>query len=271
MVKHYLLFLILFFCFSLLSAQTVDSIRVEQSGDFIRISYQILDSKPSEIYRVKVLCSLDGGLNIELRSITGDVGDQVIGGKPEYWVVWDVLKDFDEIGSVEFIIRAELVKSLEPLQKIQRDRKGGKFSLMASGFLPGPGYGARISFSRKIGFSLLAVRGKAIILPNPANFNPSVDLFRLGMGFTIRLAGNESNQVHLLVGPTIGQVLTDQFQAEAGDWKKGLAPGFEAGTIIYLKKLSFSISGSHILQALVEEDPAMSKLTFINAGIGINF
>jgi hypothetical protein len=271
MGRHYLLFLILFFCFSLLSAQTVDSIRVEQSGDFIRISYQILNSKPSEIYRVKVLCSLDGGLNIELRSITGDVGDQIIGGKPEYWLVWDVLKDFDEIGSVEFIIRAELLKSLEPLQKIQRDRKGGKFSLIATGFLPGPGYGARLSFTRKVGVSVLAVRGKAVILPNPANFNPSVDLFRVGLGLTIRLAGNENNQVHLLVGNTIGQVLTDQYLAEDRDWKKGLAPGFEAGTIIHLKRFSFSISGSHILQSLVEEEPAMSKITFLNAGIGFNF
>lgn len=271
-MKKILLFvLVITFVYNQTNAQHVDSVRVEQAGDFIRVYYKILDSNPNQTFRVTVLCSINGGLKSELTSISGDFGDNVPGGRSRYMILWDVLKDVEELISVEFFVRAELVKSLEPLQKIKRDRKGGKMSFMASGFLPGPGYGARLSFTRKVGVSILAVRGKAIVLPNPGDFNPTVDLFRVGLGLTIKLAGNENNQVHLLVGNTIGQVLTDQFLAESRYWKKSIAPGFEAGTIVHLKKLSFSISGSHILQALVEEDPEMSKLTFINAGIGFNF
>ena len=76
---------------SYLNSQSVDSIKVEQSGDFIKIRYKILNSAPDQIYKVKVLCSINGGMNNEIRSITGDVGDHVVGGKPEYWVIWDVL------------------------------------------------------------------------------------------------------------------------------------------------------------------------------------
>lgn len=266
-----MVFLILFFCFSLLSAQTVDNIKVEQSGDFIKISYNILDSKPSEIYRVKVLCSIDGGLNIELRSVTGDVGDQVIGGKKEYWVVWDVLKDMDEVGSIEFIVRAELLKDLTPVTRTERVKSPVKTSLLATGFLPGPGYGARLSFTHKVGVSILAVRGKAVIIPNEGNFNPEEDIYRVGLALVFRVAGNEKNQLHLLVGPALGQVLTDQSMAESGDWKKALAPGLEGGVILHLKRFSLSVSGAHMLQTMVEEDPAMSKTTFVNAGIGFNF
>ena len=72
-----LIFLLIFLPFTHLFSQKVDSIKVEQSGDFIKIWYKILDSEPGQTYRVKVLCSINGGLNTELRSISGDAGEQV--------------------------------------------------------------------------------------------------------------------------------------------------------------------------------------------------
>ncbi len=271
MKRILLLSLVCAFCIPVSFAQTVDNIRVEQSGDFIKISYNILDSRPSEIYRVKVLCSIDGGLNIELRSVTGDVGDQVIGGKAEYWVVWDVLKDMDEVGFTEFIVRAELIKDLTPVTRPKRAKIPVKTSILATGFLPGPGYGVRLSFTHKAGVSVVAVRGKAVVIPNEGNFNPEVNIHRVGMALVLRLAKNEKNQLHLLVGPALGEVLTDQSQSPEKNWAKRPAPGIEGGLILHLKSFSFSFSGVHLYQTLVEEEPAMSKITFLNAGIGFNF
>ena len=72
--------LILFVCSIQISlSQKVDSINVEQTGDFIKIRYKIADSKPGQVFRVKVLCSINGGLNTEIESVSGDTGDQVAG------------------------------------------------------------------------------------------------------------------------------------------------------------------------------------------------
>jgi hypothetical protein len=109
-MKRISIILSLLFCsvqFAL--SQKVDNITVVQSGDLINIRYKILNSSSAQLFRVKVLCSLNGGLNTEIRSFSGDAGDNVAGGRSDYLVVWDVLKDVDEIKSVEFIVRAELI------------------------------------------------------------------------------------------------------------------------------------------------------------------
>jgi hypothetical protein len=46
-----------------------------------------------------------------LNSLSGDYGDNVVGGRQEYMVLWDVLKDVDEVKSVDFSVRAELLNS----------------------------------------------------------------------------------------------------------------------------------------------------------------
>lgn len=270
MKRLYLILLLIAGFFTVVSSQVVDSIRIEQSGDFIKIGYKIVGSKPDEVYRVRILCSINGGLNSEIRSVSGDVGNQVIGGKDGYWAIWDVLKDVEEITSAEFIVRAELVSSL-PGQQAVRVKKDISTSFMACGFVPGPGYGMRFSVTGKTGVTILLARGPAVILPNPANFNPSEVLYRTSINLTVRATKGGNSQLHFLFGPTIGQVLTDQWLAEDQDWKKGIAPGFEAGAIIYLKNFAFSLSGARLLQTLVEEDPAMSKHTYLTAGIGIRF
>lgn len=253
------------------SAQKADSIRVEQAGDFIKIGYKIIGSKPGEVYRVKILCSINGGLNSEIRNVTGDVGSQVIGGKEEYWAIWDVLKDVEELTSAEFIVRVELINHI-PGQQTKRGKKNISTSIIASGFIPGPGYGARLSFTGKAGLTILVARGPAVILPNPSNYLPSVTLARTSINLTLRVSKEGNSEFHLLFGPTLGQVLTDQSQNQWDqDWKSGVAPGFEAGVIWYAGKLALSISGATLLQTLVEEDPAMSKHTYLTAGIGIRF
>lgn len=114
----------------LLYGQHVDSIKVEQAGEFIKIGYKILNSAPDQLFRVKVLRSVDGGMNYEIRSITGDFGDNVRGGKQEYWVVWDVLEDVEELGSVESVIRAEPMSEIRVARKTRQKKEHGKVKFL---------------------------------------------------------------------------------------------------------------------------------------------
>jgi hypothetical protein len=70
--------------FSLIKSQTVDSIKVEQAGELIKIHYKILNSNQYQTFRVTVFCSINGGLESKLKSLSGDFGENVIGGRDEY-------------------------------------------------------------------------------------------------------------------------------------------------------------------------------------------
>jgi len=109
MKNIYTLLIILIFSVHPFYAQKVDNIKVEKSGDVVTIRYQIPNSTSSQVFRVTVLCSVNGGVDEVLRSVSGDTGVNVKGGKNEYSVYWDVLKDKDEVKSAEFIVRVELI------------------------------------------------------------------------------------------------------------------------------------------------------------------
>jgi hypothetical protein len=109
--------LIIFFTFlfvSTINAQTVDSIKVEQAGELIKIHYKILNSTQYQTFNVAVSAKINGGLESKLESLIGDVGDAVKGGKDNYIVIWDVLKDVDEVNSIDFSVRAELLMDNNP-------------------------------------------------------------------------------------------------------------------------------------------------------------
>ena len=89
--------------------QTVENIRVEPDGESIKISYRIGGSTESQLYDVYLTCSMDGGSRFEPRSVIGDVGRNIRGGRSYYTVIWDVFKDVEEVGSAEFFVRVVLV------------------------------------------------------------------------------------------------------------------------------------------------------------------
>lgn len=103
-----LLFGLLYSMMSL--SQTVENIRVEPEEDNIRITYRIGGSSEGQVYRVDLECSIDGGPRFTPRSLQGDYGDNIMGGKSYYTIIWEVFKDRDEIGEAEFFIRVELVE-----------------------------------------------------------------------------------------------------------------------------------------------------------------
>jgi hypothetical protein len=271
-------FVIFFFSFSL-SAQTVDSIKVEQSGDVIKIHYKILNSTEYQIFRVKVLCSINGGLLSELKSLSGDFGDNVVGGRSDYMILWDVLKDMEELNSAEFVVRAELVKGNPTVASKVPKVKGPpahKFHLMPSLQLPGPGYGLRFGYMGKAGFSMnyITTKSKKLLLPD-SNYNDSTGakrLDRLSIDFTARIINKETFQTHLLFGSTIGPWIC-HYPDDISDRDVHLTGGIDAGLAFYLHRIAFSVTGSRYLTSLSEEKDVIAdtKRTFITFGFGVRF
>lgn len=259
--KSAALLLMLFFCFCTTYSQKVDSIKTEQSGDYIKIRYKILDSKPGELYNIKVLCSINGGLNTELRSVSGDVGNMISGGKPEYWVIWDVLKDVDEVKSVDFIVRAELEKNSG------KTRSAKIFNLQPSVQVPGPTFGARMGLMGKFGVSVQFVRGPGILLSEPLYTDQPV-FNRFSADFTSRLANENNIQLHLLTGFTVGNTIimetyTTSGTATQSHFKNAMTPGPEIGFALCTKRLIFTLSGTKLLTGLTEEGKSISKNAYL--------
>lgn len=106
-------------------AQTVENIRIEPEGDNIKISYRIGGSTEAQLYNVFLTCSMDGGERFEPKAVIGDVGQNIRGGKSFNTVIWDVFEDVEEVGSVEFFIKVELISDMStpattPQQEVQQ-------------------------------------------------------------------------------------------------------------------------------------------------------
>lgn len=265
-MKRISILLFLFFCATVITfSQKVDSIKVEQSGDFIKIGYRILNSSPGQIYRVKVLFSING-LNTEIRSATGDMGDYVVGGKPEYWVVWDVLKDVEELGAAEFVVRAELVNKDITSSKSKKNIKPNSLQPVLQ--MPGPGFGLRYGFMGKAGVSLQWVRFN---IKQNNGYTGDEKLNRFSLDFTARLSNKDNFQTHLLLGPTVSQCVIMETYQGYNDFNVHYTPGFEAGLVFCIKSTVFSIVGSRLLPGMTEEGEAISQAGFLTAGFGLRF
>lgn len=93
-------------------AQTVENIRVTQEGDQLKITYRIGASTETQLFNVYLSCSMAGGSKFDLKAVIGDVGENVIGGKSYYTVMWDVFEDVEEVVDPNITVRIELVSDL---------------------------------------------------------------------------------------------------------------------------------------------------------------
>jgi len=266
-MRKILLIIILLGAAAILSAQTVDSIKVEQAGDFIKIGYKILNSTPDQIFRVRVLCSINGGLNTEIRSISGDTGDNVQGGKPEYFVVWDVLKDVEELKSAEFIVRAELIKGSSARSPGQSRRN---LNIVAAAQAPGIGYGLRIGYMGKAGFSGQFIRGRTDYISGYTD-REVFGLMRFSMDLTVRLSNKENSQVHLLIGPSLGQQVIEDSYNNNTSYPIHITPGLEFGFAFCQKRTLLILSAARLFPDLSEEGKAITKHTYASFGFGLRF
>jgi hypothetical protein len=270
-------------------AQAQNSIKVEQSGDFIKIGYQILDSSPGEIYRIRVLCSINGGLNTEIKSVSGDTGDNVQGGKPEYFVLWDVLRDVDQLSSAEFIVRAELIKDINR----------------------GPVSGKDIGITAKWAKKLIHV-GPAIELPGPkpgfmagvmgsfgvaismhyGNYatdgDQSIDIGEVSLDdflndkkvipssyfLTKRISNYNAFQMHLLAGVKRTRLIFKDPNASQNPYREEKLYGPALGITADYKMASFNFQFSHVDPGPIEKEDdsrAISPLSYLTFSLGLRF
>lgn len=245
-----------------LNAQSVDSIKVEQAGEMIKIHYKILNSNSYQLFRVTVFCSINGGLKSELKSLSGDFGENVVGGRTEYMVLWDVLKDVEEVRSVDFSVRAELIKDDSPksIDKTQSDWKSKRFYVLPT-LHEGKGmlYGVRLAYMGSFGVSWKIVYGKIeqYLSEGVPDFHTSFDL-------TKRIINYNGFQFHIIAGIAYGKL---EVETPASKFEK--YPGYEVGAVIAIRRVVLSYGFDHYS---VKLDPGwIARSNFQNFGIGIRF
>ncbi|MDR3626573.1 MAG: SUMF1/EgtB/PvdO family nonheme iron enzyme [Ignavibacteriaceae bacterium] len=81
-------------CSSDVFSQTFQDIKVSQSNDTIKVSYNIIGGKINDMLKVTLSVSTDGGNSYTIfpKSVWGDVGSKVING-PDKVLFWKPLKD----------------------------------------------------------------------------------------------------------------------------------------------------------------------------------
>jgi hypothetical protein len=261
-----------------LTGQKVDSIKVDQTGDLIKIHYKILDSNPNQVFRVSLLCSINGGLKSQLNSLSGDYGENVIGGRSGYMILWDVLKDVDELAAAEFFIKAELVKDLTPgiADDTFKARTKGKFVAMLALEVPGPKVGVRIGYLGSFGFSAQVVNGK---IPLNDSFKEAFtddrqNYFGVSLDLTKRIINTNSFQMHV-----IGGYINHDFYfyypgpPSPAFWRQGDG-ALEIGMLFAANRLTGSFMVSHFKPGITEngiELDLASPVNFLSTCIGIRF
>jgi len=126
-MKQLYLFLSLIFFSVFLNAQTVENIRAEQNGTKINIYYEIKNSSKDQLFKVQISAKINNDKTINLTSVTGDVGDNIKGGKASYLIEWDVLKDVERLTNSEFFVKIELKNDGSTFKPINTITKKGRF------------------------------------------------------------------------------------------------------------------------------------------------
>jgi hypothetical protein len=214
------IFVLFFLALSLyLNGQTVDSVVAEQVGDLVKIRYKILNSTSDQLFKVTILCAINGGLKSELNNTFGDLGE-VRGGKTEYTIVWDVLKDVDELQSADFFVRAEMIKEKEtpvviyqvqPQPVKNKDYASHLFFVWAGSPNNGNTWGIRYGYLKKIGISVHFSFGLKV--ENEISWDTKIHpLMYSGVDFTYPAIFQEKNSIIFTYGygllpTTIGKEL----------------------------------------------------------------
>jgi hypothetical protein len=257
--------LLLFFgLLPIIRSQTVDSIKIEPTGDLIKIHYKILNSNAYQLFRVTVSCSINGGLKSELKSLSGDFGDNVVGGRSEYMVLWDVLKDVDEVKSVDFSVKAELLKDNSPkiINGVQQNLANKKtYVLFSFGEGNGAYFGYRLAYMGSWGVSGKMLFGKEHL----QSVSGGVDVFHAGLDLTRRIINKGGFQLNLLAGFNYGKLLVYTGNGN-GYWDKFAT--YEAGFVLGIKRFAISL-------AITPYNPTTAhpfwRKDYANFGIGMRF
>ena len=255
--------------------QTVDSIKVEQAGDLIKIHYKILNSTQYQTFRIAVSAKINGGLESKLESLIGDVGENVLGGKEDYLIIWDALKDVEEVNSAEFSVRAELISDNTPKRsgKINTSDpvywQKERFFLIASGAI-GSDYflgGGRIGYMGSFGFSFSALFGNK---PYPDGYtkdgDDSYQSTVASIDLTKRIVNNKNNQLHILGGIAI----SDQASTSANNYQGSMRWGIDLGLVAGINRVALYAGFSKVKPPFFS-DLDSEGTSWFNIGFGVRF
>lgn len=285
MKNIYIFLIVLIFLVQAVSAQKVDNIKIEKSGNLINIRYQIPKSTSSQVFRVTVLCSINGGVDEVLRSVSGDTGDHVEGGKSEYSVYWDVLRDKDEVKSAEFVVRAELISDniVKPANTVAQkkvnetgfDKK--RFNVLTTIGVQGPKYGAMFGFLGNWGIYFDVVMGPTTKSPDAeSNVNPmTIPSFQVYSGaITKRFLNKNAVQMHLALGVANSKFIFYEKINTVYKYSYESLIGPELGLVVGIKGGSLMFTYSSFDPYPVEEGTNLSywsNLNLFTVGFGVRF
>ncbi|MBN1989101.1 MAG: caspase family protein [Bacteroidales bacterium] len=99
-------------------AQEIIDLQSRQLGEKINLEYSIVGEKIGQLFTVTPFYSTNGGKTfVPMKSVTGNVGQRVMGGKNQI-IIWDALKDTKELnGDVVFKLVAN-GKSIEATEQL---------------------------------------------------------------------------------------------------------------------------------------------------------
>lgn len=246
-MKYVFSFLMFLSCSFYGISQTIDSVKAEQVGELVKIHYRILNSTSDQTFMVSIVCSINGGLNAELKSTFGDIGE-VRGGKKDYIIIWDVLKDVDELQSAEFFVRAEMIKEkespvviyqVESQPQKEKDFASHLYLVWAGSPNNGNTWGIRYGYMKKFGISVHSSFGLKI---EGTNWSTSIHpLMNSGVDFVVRLLAKEKTQIYLLTGLAAAYNVGKEDIEPYTYPYSFFFPGFDLGTIIDIGKFTSSI------------------------------
>jgi len=262
-------------------SQSVDSIKVVQSGDYVQISYKIIDSYPDQVFRVSVKCSVNRGPLQNIESYSGDAGENVQGGKSEYIVYWDFSKDVQNMNSVEFTVRAELITGRKSkavgANPTSWDLKKFHVSIVLQN--KGPKFGFRLGYFGNWGVAAGIESGKLEVIRTGSYNVPQAELLNktaFNIDLIKRLANQLEFQWYLGLGISFSPSLFKDVNYEIYECKT--LPGPHIGLTFALSRITFAIGTCGVMGiGKIEHENNQESMfllttdTYFDFAIGVRF
>ncbi len=107
--------IVLVFLISDLSSQKISKVCFEQVNNYIHIHYNMTNVNKKDVFNITVKCSDNGGETFEINPVClkGKAGFYVNLENGENTIIWDVLKDKDNLKGSNYVFKVELSKRKE--------------------------------------------------------------------------------------------------------------------------------------------------------------
>lgn len=279
-LKNFILLLFLISAGDFVYSQSVDSVKVLQSGDYVQISYKIIDSYSDQVFRVSIKCSVNGGPLQDIKSYSGDAGENVAGGKSDYIVYWDFSKDIQNMTSVEFAVRAELISGRKSDAKGANPTGWDQKRFHASIVLQnkGPKYGIRLGYFGNWGVAAGIESGKMEVI-RPGYTVPQAELSgktAFNIDLIKRLANQLEFQCYLGIGISFSPSLFKDTNYDIYECKTLPGPHFNLTFALARITFAFGFCGVMGIGKIEHENnrESMSLITtdtYFDLAIGVRF